>query len=394
MKKILVLGASYSQLPLLEAAKRLGVESGAVTIPGPYAGISHADHVFYADIRDPEAVLSCVRGFAPDGVTTSCMDLGTRTMGYLCEKLSLPGPGRAGTEGAVDKSLQKVIYEKAGIRTAPFRIVHTESELREAASLIGYPCMVKAVDLTGSRGIHRAECEEEALLYFQEAMRLSGKDYCLVEKFLKGTMFGVTGMISQGRAAFILPLGNILHQGNPPFPAGHYVPFDRAEGREGKIREMVEKTAKALQFDNCAFDMDCMLADGECFVIEATPRCGATGIAGTVGLAYGIDYYEAIVRCALGEDVRELFQKAPGELTPSASHLLAAEAEGRIRAISVPELPPEVVHLSFNVKEGDVVRPMRSGADRIGEIMVQGKDGADARRILEGLLGEISVTVI
>ena len=53
--KLLILGASYSQIPLMEAAKRLGYRAAAASIPGPYSGFSHADEVIDVDISDPEA---------------------------------------------------------------------------------------------------------------------------------------------------------------------------------------------------------------------------------------------------------------------------------------------------------------------------------------------------
>ena len=43
MKKLMILGASYTQIPLYEAAKRLGVRTIAASIPGEYPGFGIAD---------------------------------------------------------------------------------------------------------------------------------------------------------------------------------------------------------------------------------------------------------------------------------------------------------------------------------------------------------------
>ena len=57
MKKLMILGASYTQIPLYEAAKRLGVRTIAASIPGEYPGFGIADETAFADIADPEAVI-------------------------------------------------------------------------------------------------------------------------------------------------------------------------------------------------------------------------------------------------------------------------------------------------------------------------------------------------
>lgn len=57
MKKIMILGASYSLIPLIHAAQRLGCYTIAASIPGNYPGFTVADESCYCDITKPEEVL-------------------------------------------------------------------------------------------------------------------------------------------------------------------------------------------------------------------------------------------------------------------------------------------------------------------------------------------------
>ena len=43
MQKLMILGASYSQLPLYEAARQLGVSTVAASTPGDWPGFAVAD---------------------------------------------------------------------------------------------------------------------------------------------------------------------------------------------------------------------------------------------------------------------------------------------------------------------------------------------------------------
>ena len=74
MKKLMILGASYSQLPLYKAASALGVKTVAASTKGDWPGFLAADECAYADISKPEEVLKAARDFHADGIATCCVD--------------------------------------------------------------------------------------------------------------------------------------------------------------------------------------------------------------------------------------------------------------------------------------------------------------------------------
>lgn len=57
MKKILILGASVYQVPLILAAKRMGLYTIVASIPGEYPGFALADKVYDINTVDKEAIL-------------------------------------------------------------------------------------------------------------------------------------------------------------------------------------------------------------------------------------------------------------------------------------------------------------------------------------------------
>ena len=60
--------------------------------------------------------------------------------------------------------------------------------------------------------------------------------------------------------------------------------------------------------------------------------------------------------------------------------------------IRVPDpLPEEVYDLSFNVKPGDQVRPMASGADRAGQLIVCGESLSGCREVMDEVLSGIRI---
>ena len=388
-KKVMILGASYSQIPLFEAAGRMGIHTVAASIPGPYAGFAYADEVCYVDISDPQAVTEAAKKFDIDGIATCSLDLGMRAIGAVCEELKLPGPGKDAAIRASNKWEMKKALVKAGVQTAAFYRVSNEKELEEVLEKLTFPVIVKAVDLMGSRGIYRSGTPDEARENYKKTMEATGKDYCLVEEFIRGEIFGVEALVQNGQIIYMLPNNIEAFQGDTPSPVGHSVPFREMDRLGEQAMQQTELAIRALGLDNCPVNCDMIKSGDKVYVIELTGRSGATGIAEMVGIYYQLNYYEIILRTALGMDVSSYF---PGEWkgTPNLTHTLMADREGTVRKI-INRNPqaPDLLELSFNIEPGDRVHPYRNGRDRIGQVILKGDTLKECEQRLEEILSGI-----
>ena len=71
MKKIMILGAGIYQVPLIKTAKRMGLYTIVVSIPGNYPGFALADKVYYENTVDDEKILEIARAEQIDGIVTT-----------------------------------------------------------------------------------------------------------------------------------------------------------------------------------------------------------------------------------------------------------------------------------------------------------------------------------
>ena len=67
----MIMGAGIYQVPLIKTAKRMGVHTIVVSIPGDYPGFALADEVCYENTVDYEAVLGVAREKHVDGIVTA-----------------------------------------------------------------------------------------------------------------------------------------------------------------------------------------------------------------------------------------------------------------------------------------------------------------------------------
>ena len=392
MKKIMILGAGIYQVPLIETAKRMGLYTIVVSIPGNYPGFTLADKVYYENTVDDEKILEIAREENIDGIITTGTDVCVITIGKVCDALGLSGLSYEAAQVAVDKMLMKTKYEEYGVRTARFRkVLFTDPDIRTTIAGLEFPLIFKSVDSSGSRGIIRVDSYDEfdsAMAYVKENTR---KDYFLIEEFIEGEEFGAQAFVYNGEVVFTLPHGDYVFHGDTGVPIGHFAPYNLEESVIKDAKKQLAGAVKAMGLDNCAINADFILKDNKTYVLELGGRCGATCLAELVAIYYGFDYYEKILKTALGEDPDFDFGKPP---VPNASHLLMSEKDGIIESQTNHNEPnPDIYQVQFDYQPGDEVHKFHVGPHRIGHIITKGKTLEEAQTLLFDAMDKVEIKV-
>ncbi len=391
MKKLMIMGAGIYQVPLIKTAKRMGIHTIVVSIPGKYPGFALADQVCYENTVDYEAVLKVAREEQVDGIVTAGTDVAVITIGKVCDTLGLKGLSFQAAEIASNKLEMKRKYEEYGVRTARFRLVKLDgSDLAEKTADLSFPLIFKAVDSSGSRGIRRVNTKDEFESTRAYVAESTHKDYFLVEEFVEGEEFGAQAFVQDGKVEFILPHGDYVFHGDTGVPVGHFAPYALPAEVVEDCREQLVKAVKAMGLDNCAINADFILKEGKTYVLELGGRSGATCLAELVSLYYGFDYYEKLIRVAMGEKV----SFASDQAVPNASHLLMSDKDGVITAQRDETSPSEeLVEVQFDYQVGDEVHAFRVGPHRIGHVITKGDTLEQAKKALDEAMADIHIDV-
>ncbi len=394
MKKLMVLGAGFPQAQLINAAKEMGYHTVVCSIPGNYPGFDYADEIAYADISSPEAVLAAAKKHAVDGIATCCLDTGVRALGYACEQLGFPGLREEAAVRSADKWQMKNAFMAAGVNTAKCYQVTDQESLNAALDNLTFPVVLKAVDLQGSKGVYICPTREDVYANYSEAMKLTRKDFCIVEDFIEGEELGAQAFIYNGEIVFILPHGDNTYMSHTAVPVGHYVPIDASDELLDSVRIESEKAIHAIGLDNCAVNIDLIEKDGKIYVIELTGRAGATCLVELVSIYYGIDYFKMIASMAMGDNPLTIFNARDGKHTANASRMLLSEVSGTVRSIenNVP-MDENIYDLSLIIQEGDHIEKFTNAKDRIGQVIVSGKTAEECLQRIDTILTQIKIEV-
>ena len=390
MKKLMIMGAGIYQVPLIKKAKEMGIYTIAVSIPGNYPGFALADKVIYENTVDYERILEVAKEEKIDGIVTAGTDVAVITIGKVCDELGLAGISFEAAKIASNKILMKRKYEEYGVRTARFREIGFDEDLKEKIQGLNFPMIVKAVDSSGSRGITRVNAEAEFEAAVEAVKSVTRTDHFIVEEFIEGKEFGAQAFVQNGKLKFALPHGDYVFQGDTGVPIGHFAPYELSEEIINDAEEQLEKAIQAMGLNNCAINADFILKDDKTYVLELGGRSGATCLAELVSIYYGYDYYEKLIRAALGEDVEFPQQQA----TPNASMLLRSDKDGVIQSITNHNVEdPDICEIQFDYNVGDAVKKFHVGPHRIGHVITKGDTLDAAVKKLHEALDNIEIVV-
>lgn len=326
-KRLLLLGGGHAEIPLIQAAQKLGYF--VITTGNAREGLGHpyADKNVFADFSDKNAMLELARAEGVSAVCSGCNDFALLSTVYVCEKLGLPGHDSYETSLQIHhKDKYRKLAERLRIPTPRARTVRSLDEFKsvigissvggnEAREIGGcaaasfeqenfcplqFPLIVKPVDLTGGKGIHRVNDAEEALAAYSDAVARTREDHLVVEEFVTGSNHGFSAFLIGGKVAFYFA-DNEQYYLNKYMVSGANTPSATSARGLSLLVEYSERIAKHLHLvDGILHIQYIERDDGIPVIIEICRRPPGDLYIKFVQYATGVNYPKMIVAAECG----------------------------------------------------------------------------------------------
>ena len=368
---MLLLGGSHAEIPLIKAAQALGWY--VITTGNNRDGLGHpyADKTVFADFSDKEVMLELARAEGVSAVCSGCNDFALLSTVYVCEKLGLPGHDSYATSLEIQhKDKYRALAARLGIPTPQAITIavtgkgRTEQDCAgfdDAIAGLAFPIIVKPIDLTGGKGIHRAANADEAREAYKDACSRTRQDHIVVEEFVEGTNHGFSAMLVKGKVAFAFA-DNEQYYINKYMVSGANTPSTTPATGLAKLRDYSERIARELKLvDGILHIQYIEKADGTPVIIEICRRPPGDLYIKFVQYATGVDYPKFIIMAETGMDISAI----PDVPTQGfwLRHCVMADCQagengcdGVVRdVIFVPEIQGNIVEKFLWNKPGDIV---------------------------------------
>ncbi|MFI8090772.1 ATP-grasp domain-containing protein [Streptomyces sp. NPDC086080] len=366
-------------------------------------GVTHpllgARNVITADTNDTDALPDRVERlhevFGFDAVVTSC-DYYLPAVALTAERLGLPAPDPEAVLNACRKDATRRVLADAGVPGPRFAVHEEWAELARAAREIGYPLVVKPVDLCAGMLVRRVDDEGQladavrALADFPVNARGQRRaPSVLLEELLDGPEVSVE-TVSHAGTVHVVGVTDKSIGGAPAFiETGHMFPAALPATGTAAAEQTALTALKALGLtDAVVAHTEIKLTSAGPRVVEVNPRPAGNRITELVRHVTGIDLAAVAVDVALGRapDLRRtdtgLRSAAIGFLVPDAAGTLDALDGTRLRTM------PGVLEVEL-AEPGGQVRAAGSNNEYLGHVMAGDPDGTGARGRVEALLGEL-----
>ncbi len=303
-KKIMIIGVSWEQLPLVRKAKEMGLTTIVTTVWNKVK--IEADAIYEVDSRNLEKLEEIFEKERPDAVIADECDYSMYAVAYLTDKYKLPGPGLYPLTVTTNKYLQRSLVSKTDVHQPSFELCWNFEAVKTTTEKIGFPVILKPVDNRGSIGIIIVEKMEKLEEAWFNAVSNSHSRMCLVEKVIKGSHIAVDGFVDSKKFYGICVsskqkyvestiLDKILH-----FPG--LIPPKKMEEAK-KVAETIVKAIKIrFGFIHAEFIIENETQD--IYLIEIANRGGGVHISNKIlPKLTGIDIQKKYLEMALGQKV-------------------------------------------------------------------------------------------
>ncbi|HET9599574.1 MAG TPA: ATP-grasp domain-containing protein [Anaeromyxobacteraceae bacterium] len=397
---LLVPTRSYRTGDFASAAARMGVpvllgSDLCHRVEETFGGVSGQVSL---DYRHPERAAERIAEVARErpvgGVVPT--DEGTAVIAALAaERLGLAHNPPDATRRAGNKHLQREALRAAGLPVPPFSLHPLGDGPERAAAAVPYPCVLKPLVLSASRGVIRADGPAafvaawrriEAILHEARAERrpsdAEGRGSLLVEGFVPGAEVALEGLLRGGRLEVLALFDKPDPLDGPFFEETLYVTPSRHPGPlQERAAELVAASARALGLAEGPLHAELRLGPSGPVVLEVAAR-SIGGLCGrTLRFGAGVSLEEVVIAHAMGRPLAPLARerRAAGVMMlpiPQAGVLRELRGLDRARAVAGVE---DVV---VTIPEGREVRPLPEGDAYLGFAFARGERPEDVEASL------------
>jgi biotin carboxylase len=408
---LLVPARSYRTADFLAAAGRMGVDlvvgsDGALPLGGR--------PVIPVTLANPRASAERLRASAErlraSGVPVAAVVAADAPMLVLAAavaaRLGLPHNRVAAVRAAADKARQRTRWALAGLAQPAFRIVPAvapDDAVRRAAQAVGFPCVVKAVSLSASQGVLRADDTAAAVAaarrirsILAQARRPAGEPL-LVEAYVAGPELSIDGLLSADGLSVTAVFDKPATPDGPTFEETMLVTPSRLPGAAlATAVGAATLAARALGLSHGPIHAELRLDDrarGRPMMLELAARSIGGLCSRALRFADSVSLEELVLANALGRDtapaVRQTARPSGVLMLPVSRPGTLRSVEGRDRAAAVPG----ITGLTITIPVGQRVRPLPEGDRYLGFIFAEGDTQRDVERALDAARARLRVII-
>jgi biotin carboxylase len=380
-RRVLVIAphSSYRTAPFLAAAQRLDVDV-LIASPGQHSIVSALSEGLHINLQDPDAALATILREAscrPFAAILGTDDVTTELAARTARALALPHNPPDAVRCARRKDLARACLSQAGVPVPSHRRIDLRQSLAVQAATLSFPCVVKPIALSASRGVIRVDDIEQFLRACARIERIladeaTGEErwVLLAEDFIPGKEIAVEAILNQGELKILSIFDKPNPLDGPYFEETYYVTPSRLTGVvQNHLHTQLAAGCRAYGLSEGPVHAEFRINERGIWVLEIAARTigGLCARLLRIGTGYGLE--ELVLAQAMGDPlpIAEPQEAAGVLMIPTPKPGILRRVEGLVAAERVRFI--DELHIA--VREGYELVPLPEGSNYLGFIFAR-----------------------
>ncbi|RRS36009.1 MAG: hypothetical protein OI74_01165 [Gammaproteobacteria bacterium (ex Lamellibrachia satsuma)] len=273
---------SYRISAYLNAAREMGVAID-IASPGKHSLVRELAEGLHIDLNDPgealDVICSAARSVSYNGVIATD-DAAVELAALTASKLGLSFNSVHSSRLARRKDLARNCLRQAGIPVPQHQLISLADDLVTQIEGFPFPCVIKPLNLSASRGVIRANnlpefltaCERIRPLIANQA-DLFERSHLLVEAYIDGFEVALEGFLCQGKLSVLALFDKPDPMVGPFFEETYYTtPSRLSSDVQHRILERVTSACEAYELVEGPVHAELRVSEDEAWILEVAVR--------------------------------------------------------------------------------------------------------------------------
>lgn len=376
MKKLMILGGSRYALPVIDAAKKLGIYTiTADYLPDNFAH-KYSDEYVNVSVIDKEATLNAARSLHIDGIMSFACDPGVTTAAYVAEQMGLPNVGPYESVCILQNKakFRKFLTEHNFNVPLAKGYNNIDDALRDKNEF-NWPVIVKPTDSAGSKGVTKVESPDDLRKSIEYALKFSHCKEFIIEDFIINNGFSsdTDSFSVDGKLKFVSFNCQRFDDSaeNPYTPAAYTWPSSMSNEHQEELKDEIQRLICLLGLKTAIYNIETRESiNGKAYIMELSPRGGGNRLSECLRYATGVDMITNMVKYSVGMSIEKIEQQPYNGCW--AEIVLHSDKTGVFNYIWISdEIKENIVEKDIWVVKGAKIGGFSSANEAIGTLILK-----------------------
>jgi biotin carboxylase len=386
---------TYRTEDFIDAARTLGVDLVCASEKPSTLEELAPDNLLTLDFADPAAATARAAAWSaerPLAAVVGVDDVTAPVAAAIAERLHLRASAPAAVDATRDKYQMRQCLAAAGVPVPRFRRIALDEVPLRASRGVEYPCVLKPLALSASRGVIRANNADQFIAAFERIRALLQRHdvtvngdaarYVLAEEYVPGLEVALEGLLTAGELHTLALFDKPDPLEGPFFEETIYVtPSRLPPAVQDALRAAAAAACGALGLTEGPVHAELRLNDDGAWVLEVAARSIGGLCSRTLRFGTGMTLEEIILRHALGWPIASLERERRAAGVMMIPIPRAGRLDG-VRGVDDAKAVPGVEDVVVSAHTGQTLVPLPEGWQYLGFIFARAESPADVEDAL------------